>query len=122
VAWNSDYDFVDLSMSDDFCNALSRILVCRNGFQWVRQQTQFIGDRQSNSSLAEVDSQNWIHLCQSGSDLLQFGRQLGDQVLDPFGVMPVTNQNCVVSPNDNEITDAKQRDRCFAVIEDDIVA
>src|SRR6476619_5898254 len=52
---------------------------------------------------------------------LQILSKFADKILDLFRVMTMTNQNSISRPHDNQIVDAKQRDRRIVGVKDDVV-
>src|SRR5207247_10056074 len=55
-------------------------------------------------------------------ELLQLRRQLPDEIFDLLSLVPMTNQNRIACPDDDQIMHAEQRDCCLAVVEDNVIA
>src|SRR5207237_8133970 len=54
-------------------------------------------------------------------ELLQLRRQRPDEILDRLSLVPMTNQNRIACPDDDQIMHAEQRDCCLAVVEDNVI-
>ena len=122
VPRNPDNHFVDLALTNDFCDSINGRFARLNCLQGMREHSQLIRNRESDASAAEIDSQDWIHGRESDRSLLQFGWKFAHEILDFLRVVPVANENRVAGADDNEVVDAEQRDRGFAIIKDNVIA
>src|SRR6266404_1791938 len=55
-------------------------------------------------------------------NLLRFRRNFADKLLDPFGFVSVTNQQRVLRPHDNQVSNSEERDRRAVFLEHDVIA
>ena len=72
---HANYDAIDLPFLNKLGDPADRILSERNRCQRVSEQSQLVGNGQTDAGAAEIDSQNRIHArdqgyCNSGGSLL----------------------------------------------------
>ena len=90
----------------------------RKRFQRMRKQTEFVGNCETDTRLSKIETEQSLH--RSTSRSLQFRRNFGDEVLDLFRLMPVTNEQRILRAHDDQVVHAEQRDVRAILIRNDV--